>query len=260
MFGLRSCNTELQQGCQIYEIDSNTSFDKTFVNMVQNYDPGAQIERSHNFTTTIYSELLGIDMTLEPAGLFKKTYAFLPDSEGSDYFKDKFYNNIWGLKLEFSCSENDLRKEFLADMQQTCHDVGTAKNSFDRKKSVTNYISAHQYLFPLYIYQSYEVMSEFLYDNDLLTISCLVAPFLEFWLFDCILNHNHVKDGIYLNYINDKEMRSKFESAYKDQYDIPLKDYFSIFFGEIKNKGVAVKNTFLDISAGTFSILRNRDL
>ena len=258
MFEFGRCNTGLQPKNLFYEINSNSSFDKIFVAMVQNYDPHAQIKRPRNSITTIYSELLSIDMTIEPAGLFKKTYAFLPDSEGPDCSEDKFYNSLWGLKLEFSGSENDLREEFLADMQQAYHVVGTANNSFNRKKSVRKHISIHQYLFPLYLYQSYVAMSEFLHDNDLLTISCLSAPFLEFWLLDYILNHNHVKDGIYLKHIDDKEMRSKFESAYKDQYDIPLKDYFSIFFGEIKNKGMAVKNTFEDISAGTFSILRNR--
>lgn len=260
MFGFKNYSTGPQQESLVYEVKGNSSFDKRFVDQIQNYDSQAQIENPHNLITTIASEHIGMNMTVEPAGLFKKTYAFLPDSEDPDNSNDIFYNTLWGIRLEFSGSENDLREKFLADMQQMFQDVGAVKNAFDSKKSVRKHISAHQYLFPLYIFQSHAVISEFLYDNDLVTMSCMIAPFLEFWLFDYLLNLNHVKDGIYLNHIDDTKMRHKFESAYKDQYDMPLKDYISIFFDEIKNKGVAVKNTFEAISAGTFSILRNRNL
>jgi len=234
-----------------YEMYGASVVHDSLLPFINRYDPDA-IVLENNRMTHIISEKIGIDILCEKVGNFKRNV-----SDDFDSYQDLLNDDLFGVRLGFSPNriipENkDLCEKFLAEAQEIFQDIGSVEDIVDTDSVSRTYISSHLNFFPLYFtFSAWGVYEYILYDHDLLSLAALPASFAYFTLFDFILGNDYEnKNTVSFYKIEDSKLESLFRSTYENQYNIPLKEFISMFFDEGIKKISYIKHFVTDTSKG----------
>lgn len=244
-----------------YEMYGASVVHDSLLPLINRYDPDA-IVLENNRTTHIISEKIGIDILCEKVGIFKRKL-----SDDFDSYQDLLKEDLFGVRLGLGpngvISENkDLCEKFMAEAQEIFQDIGSIDNIIDTNSVSRTYISSHLNFFPLYFTLSaWGVYEYILYDHDLLSLAALPASFAFFTFFDYILGNDYEnKTTVSFYKIEDPKLEGLFRSTYDHQYDMPLKEFISMFFDEGMKKISYIKHFATDTSKGLYSIFAKREI